>query len=194
MVKADETWGRQLARRVGEELRRRIAEGVPHGELLKKQTEVAAAVGRKRTYFEKMTRRTGNGGKVEIGILCDVLAYLRINPGDFFADVFGEPTDLPGRPSGAVPAATEAALKLSQTPRKIVTPLTPEDLIAIDASRYDNPQGAVREAERAIERTPRELLPKLLGILASCYRMTLDLDAAEHTVRAALELAPQHSF
>jgi len=62
-------------------------------------------------------------------------------------------------------------------------------LETLDQQRYQEPEKVARLCLRAVDHVELSLLPRLLGIVGSTFRLLIRLDEAEHAMHAGIEIA-----
>jgi len=178
----EDTRGRRMVREVHQLLREQMRTA-GHGTI----GELEAAVG-KRPGWLRNRRRLNS---FETGELVDVLDCLGLDPARFFRRAWRRVDDgshlverPPGRPP---PIVTRVRRRLEdETPRRQIGRAYLEEL---DRLRYEEPRRVVELAEDAVPHLAPELLPRLLGVAGSAYRILVELDLAEHAILAGLEIA-----
>jgi len=166
-------------------------------ELLRNEVRAAGhgAIGRLE---KRLGRRPGwlrervRAGRIELSLLFDALDALGIDALRFFRRALAregeEGLDVPaGEPPRIVALARRR--KRFERGRRPGRPYLDE----LDRLRYRDPRRVVELAEGVVEHVAPELLPRLLGIAGSAYRILLELDHAEHAIVAGLELARECS-
>jgi tetratricopeptide (TPR) repeat protein len=141
--------------------------------------------------------------RLKTSTLYKVLRALKIDPLDFFAEVFGrnvEPksdTELsaPGLgPDGNQIAAVRWAEKAKDPPADGARVAGIKAwLERLDDERYTEPAKVAEEIQAALEEGefPREGIPLCLGVQGSCYRLMLEYAKAEEHIRQGLDYAEE---
>ena len=190
--------GDQIARAAIELLTQRLREHVPHRERGEFKKALADRIERAPSYFDQLRRPGPRGGHITLADWIELSRALGLDPIDSLADIVrqpGEDANLPERPSGDPPAVVLFALRRCQTADETIQRGQPKQeeikaLEELDRLRYDHPERAILQAENAVETISAPLLPQLLGVLGSCYRMMVShLNEAEHAIRTGLDLA-----
>ena len=189
--------GDHVARAAIEALEQRIRRDIPYRDRGQFKRQLTELIDRSPSYFDQIRRKDQRGGHITLADWIELSHAVGLDPVDALADIIrppGESTILPLKPAGSPPSAVQAALRRfrSSPPRARSEPTADEFavLTRIDRTRYDSPGKAIRQAENAIETIAVDLIPQLLGVLGSSYRMKISyLDDAEHAIRAGLDLA-----
>ena len=187
--------GETVARAAIEALLERLHKQVPYRQRRRAKKELAAQIGRAPTYLEQLRRKGHRGGKVTMAEWIELTLAVGMDPVDALANIMRRPGDrgiLPLRPSGEPPAAVQEAVRRFRSAAISSSSSNTEELTTLkqlDRLRYENPSRAIQKAENAVETISESLIPQLLGVLGSSYRMELSyLDDAEHAIRAGLDL------
>ncbi len=130
-------------------------------------------------------------GEIPLGELLAVLDYCGLDEGTFLRKTLGK-EDFPAvdRPLGEAPAIVTRALERVATGRK-VRGLSEAFLSSLDEERYSDRKKATEMALWAVDKIEDSLLPRLLGVAGSTYRLQVRPREAHHCIYAGLELARQ---
>ena len=159
----------------------RIIRRRPRGTI----SAVCHAAGKKANWWHGRVE----AGTIALGELLFVLDHLGLEPAAFFRSVLGEEEDLAlDRPVGEAPTIVLRARERLAEGRE-GPGLGSAYLETLDGERYENAEEAAAQALWAVERIELSLLPRLLGVAGSTYRMQYLLGQAYHTLHAGLTLA-----
>lgn len=160
-------------------------------------TEASAAVGRERSWWNQVMR----AGDLKVSQLLGLLRHLGRHPALFLRRVLGSPGGWEvDRPRGEEPELVAAAWeRLRERDGKRgsggETPptgtVTERYLETLDRQRYDQPEEVLSSAKWAVKRADPSLLPAILGVAGSAWRMRMDLDRAEHCLQAGMAMAEE---
>lgn len=164
-----------------------------HGAL----TDASESVGRKRSWWNQAKR----AGDLKVSQLLGLLEHLRRDPALFLRRVLGSAGGWEvDRPRGEEPELVAAAwtrLRERGEERGAAADapsagtVTERYLETLDRQRYDQPEEVLSSAEWAVERADPALLPAILGVAGSAWRMRMDLDRAEHCLQAGMAMAEE---
>ncbi len=118
-----------------------------------------------------------------------VLDHLDLNPVTFVRRVVGEDDglDLDPMPGEPPPLVTKARERLAAGKKEGT--LGSDYLELLDKERYEKAEWVTQQALWAVNHIKLPLLPRLLGVAGSTYRLMSELDVGRHTVLAALDMA-----
>ncbi len=151
-------------------------------------TEMELALGRKETkgWWQGRVKR----GYVTSAQLFGIFEFLGLNPARFIRQVLGNEGELElHRPKGDPPEIVHRAWARFHDDGGLEGTLGKDTVTTLDRMRYEEPQRAIDQATALIKYCPRELVPHLLGVAGSAWRLLVQLDKAEHAICAALQMA-----
>jgi len=173
----EESRGRQAVRRLHALLKERLL-NADAGAVQRLET----AIGKRPGWLRDRRRHNA----IETGQLLDVLDHLGLDPARIIRQAWGSSVD---RPPGKPPAVVRLARDRLAEGAQVGGQVGRSYLEKLDRLRYEDPRRAVELAELAVTLVEAELLPGLLGVAASAYRIRVELDLAEHAILAGLEIA-----
>jgi tetratricopeptide (TPR) repeat protein len=153
-------------------------------------TEMELALGRKKTrgWWQNRVKT----GYVTTAQLFGIFEVLGLDPGQFIREVLGKKGGLElHRPKGPPPEIVRRAWARFRDNGDLVETVGESNLRTLDTMRYENPQLAVDQALATVAYSPRELLPRLLGITGSAWRLMAQLDKAEPAIYAGIQMAQE---
>ncbi|MEM8961753.1 MAG: tetratricopeptide repeat protein [Acidobacteriota bacterium] len=150
---------------------------------------VERAVGKGEGWWQGRVR----AGDITVDQLLGILDHLGLAPSAFVRRALADSRTLElDRPLGPVPEIVAKAWRRIQDPVD-VDGVGATYLETLDRHRYRRPGEVIKMAHWAIDHVEPGLLPRLLGITGSAWRMQMELDNAAHAIHAGLELAHQRS-
>ncbi len=119
--------------------------------------------------------------------VCD---FLGLDPARFLQEALDPKGGLGlHRPTGEPPEIVKRAWARFHDDDGFSGTLGEDTLKTLDRMRYEEPQRAVDQATSLVRYSPRKLVPGLLGVAGSAWRLMVQLDEAEHAIYAALQMA-----
>lgn len=176
MKRIQEKAARQLVEKLDQEIRSRGRGSI-------------RAVDRALGYAEGWWQHRAESGDITVHQLFAVLDHLGLDPARFVRKVLRAGTGFGlDRPRGVPPEIVSRAWHRfrSGTDGRGVGARYLETL---DEQRYQEPDEVVRLSRWAVDHVELELLPGLLGVAGSSFRLLLLLDEAEHAISAGIEIA-----
>ncbi len=151
---------------------------------------IIAAVNRLVRRSSGWWHQRAKAGDISIGQMMAILDHLGLDPVRFMRDAVGRKDGLElDRPRGDAPEIVRRAWKrFSQEGDRLET-VGEANLKTLNALRYQEPRKALDQASTLVEFCPQKLLPGLLGVAGSAYRLLLQLRQAEHAIYAGVRMA-----
>ena len=149
------------------------------------------AVDRATGHSEGWWQHRAESGNITVRQLLKVLDHLGLDPVGFVRRALGAEGGLElDRPRGEPP---EIVAKAWQRVRSGAegSGVGATYLDTLDQQRYQQPGEVVKLTLWAVDHAELELLPHLLGVAGSAWRLLILLDEAEHAIHAGIEIAEQ---
>jgi tetratricopeptide (TPR) repeat protein len=128
-------------------------------------------------------------GDVSTNHMLAILDFLGLDPVAFVRRQVGSPHGLElDRPQGEAPEIVKRAWERFRSGEE-GTGVGETFLQSLDSMRYADPAGALALAEGSVAMVELELLPRLLGVVGSIFRMQLKMEEAQHAIHAGVEVA-----
>ena len=155
---------------------------------------------RKRGTIAAINRLVGRGnawwyqrvraGNLSVAQMMIILEFLGLNPVRFIRTALGSEDQLElDRPTGEPPEIVRQAWKRFRSEGHFAETVGEDSLKTLDTMRYDEPEKAADQALSLVEYCPRSLLPRLLGVAGSAWRLLMQLDQAQHVIYAAIQMS-----
>ncbi len=129
-------------------------------------------------------------GYINTAQLFAVFDFLKLDPVRFMREAVGQEDGLElHRPRGEAPEIVRRAWQRFHAGDDAFGSVKEDLLQSLDRMRYEHATKAARIAEEVVDYCPVELLPRLLGVTGSCWRLLARLDPAEHAIIAGLQIA-----
>jgi tetratricopeptide (TPR) repeat protein len=126
---------------------------------------------------------------IYIGAMVEILEHLGLDPGRFVTKVLGKDSDLVlDQPIGEPPEIVVRAWERFRSKGPLVETVAEANLETLDRMRYAAPKEAIRQALTTLGYCSRPMIPRLLGVAGSTWRLLLDLEKAEHALYAGLKM------
>jgi len=171
-----ETAAGQLVRALDHEIRSR-----GHGSI----RGIDRAVGRGEGWWQRRVE----AGDLSFHQLLIVLDHLGLNPVRFFRKTMEDQSGLElDRPRGEPPEIVRRARNRLRAggERKGIGETY---LDTLDQQRYEEPREVIKLTLWTVDHVELALLPQLLGVAGSAWRLLICLDEAEHAIHAGIEIA-----
>jgi len=147
------------------------------------------AVGRALGYGGGWWQHRVASGDIGVRQMLGVLDHLGLDPVKFVRRTLGEEESLElDRPRGEPPEIVARAWERLYSEAE-VTGVGTAYLETLDRQRYREPEEVVTMATWAIDHVELELLPRLLGVAGSAYRLSIRLEESAHAIHTGVEIA-----
>jgi tetratricopeptide (TPR) repeat protein len=144
-------------------------------------------------HSEGWWKHRAESGNITAHQLLTVLDHLGLDPVGFLRRALGAEGGLElDRPHGKPPEIVVKAWARVRSGDE-GTGLGATFLDTLDKQRYQEPEEVVRLALWAVDHIELELLPHLLGVVGSAWRLMILLDEAEYAIYAGIEIALQQA-
>ncbi len=146
------------------------------------------AVGKTRSWWQGRVR----AGDLQLSDMLAILDHCGLDEGTFLNKSLGKEDSLGlDRPTGDPPEiVTRAQERLAKG--KKAPGLPGEFLSSLDEERYSDWDKAAEMALWAVDKIEDALLPRLLGVAGSTYRLQMRLREAHHSIYTGLKLVRAH--
>ena len=154
-------------------------------------TKACLHLGRSESFLRKK-RRSDQPARLDLGDFVDLCDFLEEDPAVVLGEAVGsEPERGLGPPAGEPPAIVPKAWeRFRSCPESRRRRIDREVLEQLDTLRYEQAERVVRQTEELVDHVDLEILPRLLGVAGSAYRLwDIQLDAAQHVIEAGLQMA-----
>ncbi len=126
---------------------------------------------------------------IYIGAMIEVLQHLGLDPGRFVTKVLGSDSNFVlDQPIGQPPEIVVRAWERFRSKGPLVETVAEANLETLDRMRYTAPKEAIRQVLTTLSYCSRPMIPRLLGVAGSTWRLMLDLEKAEHALYAGLKM------
>ena len=149
------------------------------------------AVDRAAGYTEGWWQNRAASGDISVQQLLKVLSHLGLDPTRFVRRTIGSNDGLElDRPTGKPPEIVQRAFDRLNSGQD-GTGIGQTYLDTLDQRRYQEPDEVLRQALWAVDHVELTLLPQLLGVAGSAWRILFQLNKAAHVIQAGIRMADQ---
>lgn len=174
-------------KRIQESDAERLVEALDR-EIRRRGRGAIAAVNRGTGHAEGWWQHRAESGDITAGQMLQVLDHLGLDPVKFVRRALGAAGGLElDRPAGDPPEIVERARERLRS--GVEGSIGSGFLETLDHQRYREPAKALDLALWAVDHVELALLPRLLGVAGSTFRLSIRLTEAEHAIHAGIEMA-----